>query len=191
MFIVVLALSFLSTETTLAASLPLMDRVNEALQLAGLPITAEAQQSFATGVASGHYQTFDQLVNAMKWHKANGRLIADVKQFEPTQKTWAFKGTVTEVNSDRLEMFGINSSGVEAWPKFIITKWTQIKNGVLLLDASNDVRTAVTNEIRRGSVVTVWATLSDKALVIKNMAPWGQGDFYGPVDCPSCGGATK
>ncbi len=104
-----------------------------------------------------------------------------------TQKTWAFTGTVTEINSGHIEMVGMNSNGVEVWPKFKINQWTQIKNGVLLWNASDEMRMEVKNEIRRGSQVTVWATSSGYALVIKNNAPWGQGDFYGPVDCPSCG----
>lgn len=116
-----------------------------------------------------------------------GTTLAASSWSMPMHKTWAFTGTVTEINPGRIEMFGMNSNGVEVWPKFKINQWTQIKNGVLLLNASNDIRMEVKDEIRRGSQVTVWATSSGYALVIKNNAPWGQGDFYGPVDCPSCG----
>lgn len=190
-FIFTLALSFAFTGTTFAAAPTLMSRVNEALQMAGIPVNPETQQSFAAGVANGHYISFDQLVNAMKWHKAHGRWTASWNQAPWMTNTWAFKGTVTEVNSDRLEMWGINTNGVEVSPKFRITENTQVRNGVLLTNAPNDVRYEVKDEIRRGSVVTVWATTAGEALVIKNMAPWGQGDFYGPVDCPSCAGASK
>lgn len=186
-----LALSFVSVGTTLAATPDLMSRVNEALQMAGLPVNTQTQQSFAAGVASGHYTTFDQLVNAMKWHKAHGKTMANTLAFMPMQKTWAFTGTVTEINNARIELFGMNSNGVEVWPKFKITKWTKFKNGVLLLNASDEVRMEVKNEIRRGSVVTVWVTSSGEALVIQNNAPWGQADFYGPVDCPTCAGSTN
>ncbi len=186
-----LALSFASVGTTLAATPDLMGRVNEALQMAGLPVNAQTQQSFAAGVASGHYTTFEQLVNAMKWHKAHGKTLANTGAFKPMQKVWAFTGTVTEINNARIELFGTNKDGVEVWPKFKITKWTKIKNGVLLLNASDEIRMEVKDEIRRGSVVTVWATSSGEALVIKNNAPWGQGDFYGPVDCPSCAGSNE
>lgn len=185
-----LVLSFVSASATFAATPDLMGRVNEALQMAGLPVNAQSQQSFAAGVASGHYTSFDQLVNAMKWHKAHGKWMADTKVFMPMQKTWTFTGTVTEINKDTIELFGTNKNGVEVWPKFKITKWTKMKNGVLLLNASDDVRMDVKDEIRRGSVVTVWATAAGHALVIQNLAPWGQGDFYGPVDCPSCAGST-
>lgn len=186
-----LAFCFVFTGTTLAAAPTLMDRVNEALMAAGLPVNAQTQQSFAAGVASGHYTTFDQLVNAMKWHKAHGKWMADTTAFKSWPKTWAFKGTVTEVNEGRIELMGVDANGVEAWPKFRITKNTKVVNGVLLFNAPNDVRREVTDEIRRGSVVTVWTTSSWEALVIKNMTPWGQGDFFGPVDCPSCGGAAN
>ncbi len=189
-FIFTLAISFVFTGTTFAAAPTLMSRVNEALQMAGLPVNAETQQSFAAGVASGHYTSFDQLVNAMKWHKQHGKMTANTWAFKTMKNTWAFKGTVTEVNNDRLEVWGINTKGVEISSKFRITNNTHVKNGVLLVNAPNDVRYEVKDEIRRGSVVTVRATWSGEALVIQNMAPWGQGDFYGPVDCSSCAGSS-
>ncbi len=104
-----------------------------------------------------------------------------------TPGTWVFTGMVTEVNQNKIELFGMNANGVEAWPKFSITPDTQVKNGVLLFNASNDVRWNVPNEIQRGSSVTVWATTSGKAMVIKNNAPAGQADYYGQVDCSHCG----
>lgn len=183
------ALSFAFVGTTHAAYPTLMSRVNEGLQMAGLPVNAQTQQSFAAGVASGHYWSFDQMVNAMKWHKAHGRTTANTWAFQPKPKTWTFTGTVTEVNWNRLEVWGVNAHGVETLHKFRITDRTQFKNGVLLTNASNDMRYEVKDEIRRGSTVTVWATPSEEALVVQNLAPWGQGDFYGPVDCPSCAGA--
>lgn len=190
-FAIALVLSFVFAGSALAASVTLMDRVNEALQMAGLPVTPATQQSFAAGVASGHYTTFQQLVNAMKWHKAHGRMFANTHAFTPMQKLWKFKGTVTEVNEDRLETVGLTTKGFEVHPKFRITKNTRIKHGTLLLGVSNSIRTEVKDEIRRDSVVTVWATRSNEAIIIENMAPQGQADFYGPVDCTLCGTTTQ
>lgn len=190
-FAIALALCFVFTGTALAAAPTLLDRVNEALQTAGLPVNAQTQQSFAAGVASGHYKSFQQLVNAMKWHKAHGRTVADVDAFKPMQKLWKFKGTVTEVNESRLETVGLNAKGMQVMPKFRITKNTRIQHGTLLLEVSNDIRTEVKDEIRRDSVVTIWATRSNEAIIIENMAPQGQADFYGQVDCTLCGTATQ
>lgn len=101
--------------------------------------------------------------------------------------TWSFQGTVTEVNRDKIELFGTNKNGMEQRVKFSITPMTEVKGGVLLFDVPDEVRWNTTNEIRRGMVVTVWATTSGKALTIVNKAPWGHSDFFGPVDCSRCG----
>lgn len=137
-------------------------------------------------------------MNMMKYVQAGGMIVALVFSFafsQPTHAadntfmpgTWMFSGVVTEVNPNKIELFGMNANGMEVWPKFSITSDTQVKNGVLLFNASNDVRWNVTNEIQRGSSVTIWATTSGKAMVIKNNAPWGQADYYGQVDCSHCG----
>ncbi|HSX25242.1 MAG TPA: hypothetical protein VLG69_04720 [Candidatus Andersenbacteria bacterium] len=105
----------------------------------------------------------------------------------PMPAVWSFTGTVTEVNQNKIELFGINKNGLEQWPKFSITPDTQVKGGVLLFNASDEVRWNATNEIRKGSPVTVWATSSGKALVIQSLAPEGQGDYFGQVDCKHCG----
>lgn len=109
----------------------------------------------------------------------------------PVQENRVFTGTVTEVNGHAIEMVGVGKNGQEVRPKFSITDMTQFKNGVLLLTASEEVRFEVTNEIRRGSVVTIWYSHSGVALVVKNTAPKSQADFYGPVDCSKCGGSTN
>lgn len=101
--------------------------------------------------------------------------------------TWAFKGVVTEVNQDRIELMGTTTHGVAMWPKFRITHNTWVKNGVLLTGASEQVRQDARNEIRRGSVVTIWYTPGLEAMVIQNMAPQGLGEAYGPGDCSHCG----
>ena len=105
----------------------------------------------------------------------------------PLQPDSMFTGTVTAVHEHAIELVGINWRGVEQRPKFALTDNTMIENGVLLFTASDQVRYEVKNEIRRGSTVTIRYSSGGHALVIKNMAPVGQGDFYGPVDCPSCG----
>ncbi|OGY32336.1 MAG: hypothetical protein A3C02_04315 [Candidatus Andersenbacteria bacterium RIFCSPHIGHO2_02_FULL_45_11] len=101
--------------------------------------------------------------------------------------TWAFKGVVTEVNQDRIEMMGTDSRGVATWHKFRITHNTWLKNGVLLFDVSEEMRHEARNEIQRGSVVTVWYTAGHEAMVIQNMSPWGLGEAYGPGECSHCG----
>lgn len=180
------AISFSSAQSTLAAAPSLLDRVNEALREAGIPVNEHTQQTFAAGVASGHYTSYEQLVNAMKWHKAHGRFTADTSMFAMPQ-VWKFVGSITEINSKKIEVTGTNANGVEVMPKFNITKDTKIKHGTLLLTASEKTRTAVLDDLRRGSVVTIWYTSSHNALVIENMAPPGMGDYFGPVDCTRCG----
>lgn len=103
------------------------------------------------------------------------------------QHTWAFKGIVTEVNQDRIEMMGTDSRGIMVWHKFRITDNTWVKNGVLLFDVSEEMRHEARNEIQRGSVVTVWYTAGHEAMVIQNMAPKNLGEAYGPGECSHCG----
>ncbi len=107
----------------------------------------------------------------------------------PVQDTRAFSGIVTNVHEHQLEMSGVDARGHFVRPKFDITEMTTVENGILLLDADFEVRTADLNEIRRGSTVRVWYTAGGDAIIIRNLAPKGQGNFYGPVDCPTCAGA--
>lgn len=102
-------------------------------------------------------------------------------------RTWAFKGVVTEVNMDRIELMGVDGRGVTAWHKFRITHNTWVKNGVLLFDVNQQMRHEARNEIQRGTVVTVWYTAGGEALVIQNMSPWGLGEAYGAGECSHCG----
>lgn len=111
--------------------------------------------------------------------------------FAATPQTWAFKGTITDITPQRIELTGMNSNGMQVWPKFHITYNTVIKNGVLLVNADDQTRMQVTNDLHRGSVVTVWYSANHEAWVIQNMAPQGQGDTYGPGDCETCGGSTN
>lgn len=180
-------LSFVLTGSSAYAAAPLMERVNEALREAEIPVNADTQRAFAAGVASGHYSSYDQLMNAMKWHKQQGRHIPEVK-YVPAAKR-VFKGTVTEVNMHTIELEGVNAQGVFVRPKFGITNRTLIKGGTLLIGASEEVRYEVTDEIRRGTQVEVIYTSGMDAVVIKNLAPVNQGDFYGPVDCSKCAGS--
>lgn len=46
----------------------LLDRVNEAIRVAGIPLTVHRSQAFQKGVVAGHYKTFDQLKGAIQWH---------------------------------------------------------------------------------------------------------------------------
>lgn len=188
-FALVLASSFLLAPVT-HASTGLLDRVHEALVDTKLPTDIKTQQAYNVCVISGHYTTFDQLVNAMKWQKQHAHTIPNVLDCMHTNKVWKFTGTVTEVNKWKLETTGTNKNGIETMPKFDITKDTIVKNGELLFDATPEMQYNVKDEIRRGSVVSVWATHSNKALIITNLAPAGQGDYYGPVDCPSCQGSN-
>lgn len=119
-------------------------------------------------------------------HSANAAMPSNMMH-----RTWAFKGVVTEVNMDRIEMMGVDGRGVTAWHKFRITHNTWVKNGVLLFDANEQMRREARNDIQRGTVVTVWYTAGGEALVIQNMAPWGLGEAYGPGDCASCAGSSR
>jgi hypothetical protein len=173
------------------ASTDLLSRVPEALHQANIPATQKTIQTYDVCIASGHYTTFNQLVNAMLWQKQHGHTVPDVVKCMDTKSVWKFKGEVTEVNPLKLEMQGTNAKGVFVHPKFDITKHTIIKNGVLLFDADYRMAYEVKDEIRRGSSVTVWATHSNQALIITNHTPHSWGDYYGNVDCPSCQGGTN
>ncbi len=184
-FALVLVSSFLLVPVT-HASTGLLDRVHEALVTANLPTDQKTQQAYDVCVISGHYTTFEQLVNAMKWQKQHGHTIPDVMKCMDTKNVWKFTGEVTEVNKWKLETVGVTKNGLETRPKFDITNHTVVKHGVLLFDANYQMHYNVKDEIRRGSAVTVWATHNNEALIIQNNAPHGQGDYYGHVDCPSC-----
>lgn len=129
----------------------------------------------------------DQLFAALVFASALSLIAVFAAEAATMPKTWAFRGVVTEVNMDRIELTGTDSRGVAAWHKFRITHNTRIKNGVLLFDVSERIRHEVRNEIQRGSVVTVWYTAGHEAMVIQNMAPKTLGEAYGSGECSHCG----
>jgi hypothetical protein len=166
----------------------LLDRVNEALMAAGLPVTAASQQSFAACVVNGHYKSFAQMVNAMKWHKEHNRMLADCA---PT-KLWTFKGVVTEVNTKKIEISGQDKHQMLVTKKFTLTPKTKVRNGVILFDITSQQRTDIGNVIQRGSSAKVWYNSHKQAVVIMNLAnSHDDAAFFGPIDCPTCQGGSN
>lgn len=182
----VLALGISLTPLASIHAASLLDRVNEALQAAGLPVTSQTQQSFATGVACGHYTSFTQLVNAMKWHKQRGRTLADPHVCQ-RNRLQTFTGVVTEVNPHKIEVSGVDKQHTLVTKKFTLTPHTKVRNGVILFDITAQQRIDIGNVIQRGSSVTVLYNLKNQAMVIWNLAPsHDQSAFFGPIDCPTC-----
>lgn len=64
-----------------AQAAPLLSQVNQALRDAGIAVTGVNQLGWAEGVVVGHYKTYQNLVDAMKWHQQQGRSIPDKSKF--------------------------------------------------------------------------------------------------------------
>src|SRR3989338_2625733 len=64
-----------------AQAAPLLSRVNQAMRSAGISVTRVNQIGWGEGVVIGHYKNYQQLVDAMKWHKQQGRMIPDSSKF--------------------------------------------------------------------------------------------------------------
>lgn len=67
-------LSLLVISVFVVQAAPLLSRVNQAMRDAGIEVTAVHQIGWAEGVVFGHYKTYDHLVDAVKWHREQGRV---------------------------------------------------------------------------------------------------------------------
>lgn len=59
----------------------LLSQVNQAMRDAGIVVTGVNQMGWGEGVVVGHYKTYQKLVDAMKWHRQQGRTIPDSSKF--------------------------------------------------------------------------------------------------------------
>lgn len=156
-----------------------VSQVNAALRQAGLPVNEFSQRSFAAGVVSGHYKTFEQLVDAMMWHKAQGKTIANFgsfKGFDTPPIMLRARGYIANVeHHERIELRDVNVNGHLLYQTFHMS-----------LD------TIVEPHMMRGMPVEVeYLPGSKKATKVRALAPEHAEAYYGPVDCSTCPGASK
>lgn len=64
-----------------AQAAPLLSRVNQAMRDAGIAVTGVNQMGWGEGVLVGHYRSYQNLVDAMRWHSQHGRSIPDSSKF--------------------------------------------------------------------------------------------------------------
>jgi len=179
------AMTIFTTSNAQASYDHLLPRVNEGLRDAGIPVTPKTQQKFATRVVTGDFTDYDHLVNTMKWHKqrydykhgekrvkgAHDKKNVGGAHFKKIAKTAKVKGEVAAFHANKIELINVEWKGQIVNLKFDRDDKTKIAN----------------NSIRRGSVVEVTYNIWTKhADVITNLAPDGEKDFYGPVDCSTC-----
>lgn len=79
------------------ADAALIDRVNEAIREAGAMDTVERSNAFQTGVYIGHYTTYEQLRDAVSWHKSL-ETLPEFTATEPTIVTSCITGDVTSLS---------------------------------------------------------------------------------------------
>lgn len=94
-----------------ASAAPLLSQVNQAMRNAGIAVTGVNQLGWAEGVVVGHYRSYQQLVDAMNWHKQHGRTIPDGSKFTKavvsvgttaTGQTKCRTGNVTSLSKNQI-----------------------------------------------------------------------------------------
>lgn len=103
------------------ADAALMDRVNEAIREAGVKTTVSRSNAFQTGVYIGHYTTYNQLVGAILYHKAN-ETLPSWTQTEPTVATKCIIGNVNSMSNTSLSVYGEVDGKVSTKTLHITTK---------------------------------------------------------------------
>lgn len=176
--IFLLVLLGIASSASAGTTTDLVARVNEALRMAGLPVTPANQQSFANGVLIGRYDTFNNMVADMKFHKENSMLPAKLTPVETpldgnlTSSLRYLIGYVQSRTDTRLNVRYEDLQGQVSYFNFIIVPWTRIPSSV-----------------KDGTPVKVFHYFGSRnALDIRMLAPKGMEDFFGPVDCKSCPG---
>ncbi len=113
---------------------PLFTRINPAMQEAGITVNPTNWLGWAEGVVTGHYKSYQQLVDAMKWHQQHGRSFPDTSKFTKAASSTgsgvkttvaAATGKVKCMNSVRVNSMSNRSISVEyAAGKFRTIKLT-------------------------------------------------------------------
>lgn len=88
----------------LSANATLLGDVNKALRAAGIAVTAGNQLGWAKGVAVGHYKNYQQLLDAMKYHKSLGKSVPDSSKFGQAVAALVSSGRTTCVNGEVASM---------------------------------------------------------------------------------------
>lgn len=161
-----------------SARAALLGDVNKALRAAGIPVTGKNQLGWGEGVITGHYTSYQQLVDAMKFHKAQGKSIPDSSKF-----------TKAVASGKKLRCFegGVISFSPKAWReehlvkgKLVTTSWSFSQK---LYDQ------AVSRSLSAGSRARTCVDETKKRVVsIKNLAPAGLEATYGTTNAGGGGG---
>ncbi|MAF81144.1 hypothetical protein CL628_03985 [bacterium] len=88
---------------TQKADAALMDQVNDAVVVAGAPLTVERSNAFQVGVFVGHYTSYAQLVGAVAYHNARGSLPTFTQTTAVVSKT-CINGTVTSMSDTNVTL---------------------------------------------------------------------------------------
>lgn len=177
-FAVLLALAIVFSPSLIARA-ALLSQVNQAMRDAGIAVTATHQLAWAEGVVVGHYTSFQQLVDAMKWHRLNGRTTPDSSKFtkaitKVVSKKKTAQGTVTSFRAPTGSKAGsITIAGIT----FRLPKGTKVPAGIQVGSIAKVAYTG-SGTVRNGSSVVRGSTASGTA------TESGGSDDSG--DCASC-----
>lgn len=174
----VLAVALFSSQNAYAASHATVAGVNAALRAAGVPVTAESQMKYAEGVALGHYTTTQQLVDAIKWHKAHGKVTPNVSKFRHPHDPHAarsLRGEIVEISSRRVEVLIEDAQGNHVHMRFFITSRTTMRDHLIAGD----------------QVEVTYLPKTKDATKVRDLSPPGEEDRHGSGDCQTCPGPEE
>ncbi|HBE90862.1 MAG: hypothetical protein A3G57_01915 [Candidatus Andersenbacteria bacterium RIFCSPLOWO2_12_FULL_45_8] len=142
---------------------PLLSRVNSGMREAGITVNPTNWTGWGEGVVTGHYKTYQQLVDAMKWHKQQGRLFPDTSKF--TQAVSSTKlGVATTIDAATGKVKCMNSVRVNSLSKKAISvEYAKGKFRSVKLTTAQ-YNTAIGRSIQRDATVKVCSRDNFKTL---------------------------
>lgn len=169
-----------------AQAAPLLSRVNQAMRDAGIVVTGVSQLGWGEGVVTGHYKNYQQLVDAMKWHKQLGRTIPDSSKFTAAvTKTGSASSSSLSTGIKTVN----NAEVVSISPTRLTVKYGKTTKNIKITKKQYDA--LIGRSVMVGSSVKVaLAGNTLKGNVINN-APAGQEQTYGNVNGGGGGGSDS
>lgn len=173
---------------------PLLSRINSGMREAGITINPTNWTGWGEGVVTGHYKSYQQLVDAMKWHKQKGLSFPDTSKFTRATSS-AGSGAATTVAAATGKVKCMNNVRVNSLSKKVISvEYAKGKFRSVKLTTAQ-YNTAIGRSIQKDATVKVcsrdnFKTLAGNMTGIAGLANTSDGGSGGGGSDSSGGGAV-
>ncbi len=169
---------------TTSAQASLLGDVNKSLRQANIAVNAKNNMAWAQGVMQGYYKSYQQLLDAMRWHRSKGRSTPDASGFG--------KMVAAAVAAVTTRTTCVDGQVVSMSAKAITVSYKQrnsiVKKAFSMTKKKFDA--AVGRSISRGSQVKVCSKGAKVAGNVINRAPAGLESTYGGTSSGGSGSSS-